>query len=410
MAIRILLFTQWFDPEPTFKGVVFARALIEQGFEVEVLTGFPNYPNGCIYPGYKMKWLQYEWIDGVQVTRVPLYPSHDQSAIKRVLNYVSFAVTSFIYGVFKAKKPDVIYVYHPPLTVGVTASFLRFFRRVPIIYDVQDMWPDTLRATGMINNEFVLNIIDRICHWVYRRVDQIVVLSPGFSELLKDRGVPDAKIEVIYNWADESSLIASEGNVENYFPDRNQFKILFAGNMGNAQSLDVVLEAAVFLQERRSRVVFVMLGGGVDVDRLKKKAAELQLQNVQFLPPVPMSEVGAFIQASDALLVHLRDDPLFEVTIPSKTQAYMAAGKPIIMGVKGDAANLIQWSRCGELVEPENSKELASVAETMASLPSEKLALMGEKAGKFYQAHLSLDVGSKKFGQIAKALVSGNSL
>ncbi|MEJ1355776.1 MAG: glycosyltransferase family 4 protein [Candidatus Sedimenticola sp. (ex Thyasira tokunagai)] len=410
MATRILLFTQWFDPEPTFKGIVFARALVEQGFEVEVLTGFPNYPNGRIYPGYWMKWLQCEWIDGVQVTRVPLYPSHDQSAVKRVLNYASFAASSFIYGVFRAKKPDVIYAYHPPLTVGVTASLLRFFRRVPVIYDIQDMWPDTLRATGMVNNEKVLKSVDMVCRWVYRRVDQIVVLSPGFSRLLQDRGVPSSKIEVIYNWADESSLAAPKGRIEDIFPGSDRFKILFAGNMGNAQSLDTVLNAASTLQEKKSRVTFVMLGGGVDVKRLKRKTAELQLQNVQFLPPVPMSEVGSFIQASDALLVHLRNDPLFEITIPSKIQAYMAAAKPIIIGVKGDAADLIQWSKCGELVEPENAESLASVAESMASMPSEQLALMGERASEYYQDHLSLAVGSKKFGQIIRALVSGDSV
>jgi len=395
-----MLLTQWFDPEPTFKGMVFARSLVKQGFEVEVLTGFPNYPNGHIYPGYRMKWLQREWVDGVQVTRVPLYPSHDQSAIKRVFNYASFAATSLLYGVFKAKKPDVIYAYHPPLTVGITASLLRFFRRVPVIYDIQDMWPDTLRATGMVNNERVLKFLDMVCKWVYRRVDKVVVLSPGFSGLLQDRGVPGSKVEVIYNWADESSLSSPEGSMDTEFPDSDRFKILFAGNMGNAQSLDTVLDAATILQKKNSCVCFVMLGGGVEVVRLKQRAADLELRNLRFLPPVPMSEVGAYIQASDALLVHLRKDPLFEITIPSKTQAYMAAGKPIIMGVKGDAANLVQWSKCGELVEPENIQSLVNIAEKMASMSPDELTLMGENASRYYLENLSLEVGSSKFGRL----------
>ena len=127
MATRVLLFTQWFDPEPTFKGLVFARELVRQGFEVEVLTGFPNYPGGKVYPGYKIKWLQRETIDGVAITRVPLYPSHDTSALGRVFNYLSFSFSALLYGLFKAKKPDVIYAYHPPLTTGITAVLLRFF-------------------------------------------------------------------------------------------------------------------------------------------------------------------------------------------------------------------------------------------------------------------------------------------
>ena len=132
MKPRVLLLTQWFDPEPTFKGLVFARELVRQGFEVEVLTGFPNYPGGKVYPGYRIKWLQREVIDGVHITRVPLYPNHDQSAIKRVLNYASFAAAATMYGVFMAKRASVLYAYHPPLTVGVAAALIKLFRRVPV--------------------------------------------------------------------------------------------------------------------------------------------------------------------------------------------------------------------------------------------------------------------------------------
>ncbi|MNE41437.1 putative glycosyl transferase [compost metagenome] len=161
MATRVLLLTQWFDPEPTFKGLVFARELVAQGFEVEVVTGFPNYPGGKLYPGYRIKLIQREVIDGVTVTRLPLYPSHGQSGIGRVLNYISFAASSLLYGLFGAKKPDVIYAYHPPLTVGIAAAFIRLLRRVPVVYDIQDMWPDTLRATGMFSNEKALRIVAR---------------------------------------------------------------------------------------------------------------------------------------------------------------------------------------------------------------------------------------------------------
>ena len=175
MALRVLLLTQWFDPEPTIKGLGFAHELIRQGVSVEVLTGFPNYPKGTLYPGYRLRWLQRETVEGVRVTRVALYPSHDQSAVRRALNYASFAATSLAYGIVAAGRVDVIYAYHPPLSVGVVAALLRVLRGRPVVYDVQDLWPDTLRATGMIGNPRLLRLVSAVCDWVYRRVDRIVV-------------------------------------------------------------------------------------------------------------------------------------------------------------------------------------------------------------------------------------------
>ena len=406
MATRILLLTQWFDPEPTFKGIVFARELVRQGFEVEVVTGFPNYPGGKVYPGYRIKLLQREVIDGVQITRVPLYPNHEQSAIKRVLNYLSFAASSLLYGLFVAKRADVIYAYHPPLTVGITASLIRLFRRIPVVYDIQDMWPDTLRATGMINNPRALNAVESVCQWVYRRVDHLVVLSPGFKRLLTQRGVPERKVEVIYNWADEAALAAPQGQLPASFPGPEHFRIVFAGNMGKAQALDSVLDAAVLLQKRSSRVCFVMLGGGVEAERLKQRAAQQQLRNVVFLPPVPMAEVGTLLSAADALLVHLRKDPLFEITIPSKTQAYMAVGKPLLMAVNGDAADLMLQSGGGVLAESESVDGLVAAAESLSELAPDQLHAMGQKAQFYYREHLALKVGVARFGAIFTRLAS----
>ena len=400
MATRILLLTQWFDPEPTFKGMVFARELVRQGFEVEVVTGFPNYPGGKVYPGYSIKLLQREVIDGVQITRVPLYPNHDQSAIKRVLNYLSFAASSLLYGLFVAKRADVIYAYHPPLTVGITACLIRLFRRIPVVYDIQDMWPDTLRATGMINSSRALNAVESVCQWVYRRVDHLVVLSPGFKCLLTQRGVPKSKIEVIYNWADESALMSPLGQVPEAFPGADRFRVVFAGNMGKAQALDAVLDAALILQKRGSRASFVMLGGGVEVNRLKARAYELMLGNVVFLPPVPMSEVGTMLAAADVLLVHLRKDPLFEITIPSKTQAYMAVGKPLLMAVNGDAADLISRAQCGLTAGSENPQALADAVDALAAMPATDLQIMGDNASRYYREALGLQVGVGKFSEV----------
>ncbi len=402
--IRVLLLSQWFDPEPTFKGLVFARELVRQGFEVEVVTGFPNYPGGKVYPGYKIRWLQRELIDGVRITRVPLFPSHDQSATKRILNYLSFAFSALIYGLFMVRRVDLIYAYHPPLTVGITASILRLIRRIPVVYDIQDMWPDTLRATGMLNNALALSVVGVVCNWVYLIVDHIVVLSPGFNRLLLKRGVPKAKLSVIYNWADEFSLKAKMGDLHSTFPESEKFRILFAGNMGKAQALETVLQAAEFLQQKCSRVCWVLIGGGVELDYLKAETRRRHLHNVVFLPAVSMSEIGGYLLAADALLVHLRKDPLFEITIPSKTQAYMAVGKPLIMAVQGDAAELVQQSGGGLIVESENPQALAHAAETMANTSNDALAMMGQHAQVYYQQHLALTVGVQRFGELFKQI------
>ena len=402
--IRVLLLTQWFDPEPTFKGLVFARELVKQGFKVEVLTGFPNYPGGKVYAGYKIKLIQRECIDGVQITRLPLYPNHDQSAIKRVLNYASFAASALVYGLFMAKRADVMYAYHPPLTVGIAASLIRRLRGIPLVYDIQDMWPDTLRATGMLNNPRALALVGRVCGWVYKRVDQLVVLSPGFKRLLLQRGVPERKIDVIYNWADESALMSPVGTVPAAFPGADRFRVVFAGNMGKAQALDAVLDAAAILQACGSRASLVMLGGGVEVSRLKNRAIEMKLGNVVFLPPVPMSEVGTVLAAADVLLVHLRKDPLFEITIPSKTQAYMAVGKPLLMAVNGDAADLVRQAKCGLTAESENPQALADAVDALAAMPADELKTMGENASRFYQEALGLQVGVAKFAAVFESL------
>lgn len=407
MTVRVLLLTQWFDPEPTFKGMVFARELVRQGFEVEVLTGFPNYPGGKLYPGYRVRWLQREVIDGVQVTRVPLYPSHDQSAIRRILNYVSFAASAVLHGLLSIRRCDVIYAYHPPLTVGLAACLIRMLRRIPVVYDIQDMWPDTLRATGMIGNPRALKVVDVVCRWVYRRVDHIVVLSPGFKRLLEERGVPTTKIDVICNWADEASLAAPVGALPSNFPDVNRFRIVFAGNMGKAQALDAVLDAAALLQARGSHVCFIFVGGGIEVEGLKSRTAARTLHNVTFIPPVPMSEVGTLLKEADALLVHLRQDPLFRITIPSKTQAYMSVGKPLLMAVDGDAAELVRESGGGVVAVSEDAESIAQAAESLAALSRDELRTLGQRAQAYYQQWLSLQVGVSRFGSIFRKLAAG---
>ena len=403
VTTRVLLLTQWFDPEPAFKGLVFAKALRDQGLAVRVLTGFPNYPGGKVYPGYRIRaWMHEQW-DGIPVLRTALYPSHDRSALGRVLNYLSFAFTALIGGLF-GPKPDVIYAYHPPLTVGVAAAVLGFLRRVPVVLDVQDLWPDTLRATGMVGNPRVLATVDALARLVYRAVTHVVVLSPGFRRLLLERGVPASKVEVIPNWCDEQALLQPRGALPADFPPDTCFSVVFAGNMGRAQGLDAVLKAAELLAVQAPRVRFVFIGGGLESARLKKAAQAQKLENTVFLPPVPVDEVGYVLKAADALLVHLRRDPLFEITIPSKTQAYMAVGRPVIMAVPGDAADLVRSAGCGVVVPSEEPQALASAVLALSLEAPEVLADLGARGQRHYRQHLSMATGVGRFATLFRTL------
>lgn len=395
--MRVLILSQWCYPEPDLKALTFARELQKKGHTVQILTGFPNYPGGKLYEGYRVKWSQKEVIDNVEIIRVPLYPSHDQSGSKRILNYLSFAFSAAFLGVFRVKKADVMYVYHPPATVGIPAVFIRFFRRIPVVYDIQDMWPDTLTATGMVNNKIVLKLISWYCAFIYGIVDRITVLSHGFKNRLVSRGVDTAKIDVIYNWPNPFTL--PETQDKSRIPDASEkFTILFAGTMGRAQALDKVLDAAAILKKDGvNNIQFAFLGGGICLDELKAQKERMQLDNAVFLPRVNNSEVGAYLAAADALLVHLKNDELFKITIPSKTQAYMQAGKPVLMAVGGDADNMINEAGAGVCCAAEDPEAIAAAAIKLSQLSPQQLASMGNNARSYFDKHLAIVHGVHQF-------------
>ncbi len=404
-SLTILLLTQWFDPEPSFKGLTFAKALQGLGHTVSVVTGFPNYPGGKIYPGYKLQLHTNEIQNDIKIKRLYLYPSHDGSAIGRALNYCTFFFSVLFYLIFFAPRVDVIYVYHPPATVGFAAAIARFFRRTPTVLDVQDMWPDTLVATGMINNPLLLRFIGRICLFVYANMNHIVVLSRGFKRVLAQRGVPENKLSVIFNWADVQAGAANY-IVPPSLAKSKEFKILFAGNMGKAQNLGCVIDAALLLSTQPFDIKIFLLGEGVETERLKEHCAILNLKNVVFLPRVSMAEVGAYLAAADCLLVQLKADPLFEITIPSKTQAYLASGKPILMAVAGDAADMVQAAGAGLVVKQNDPEALAKAIISLSQMAQEELAQMGRAGRLYYEKHLSLKVGVCAFDAVFQKVTS----
>lgn len=394
---RLFLLTQWFDPEPTFKGLAFAKALSNSGFEVIVITGFPNYPGGKLYPGYKLKFYEKIVIDSVTVIRLFLYPSHNSSVFKRILNYLSFSFSALIYSLIKVKKMDIMYVYHPPLSTGFVSAIVRIIKKTPIVYDIQDIWPDSLSASGMISNTRLLVLIGKITKWVYTKMTQIVVLSPGFKALLIQRGVPESKIKFIPNWCDEEVILNPTGP-STFFIQNDRKKVVFAGNIGKAQGLTSLIEAFVALQS--DPVDFIFIGDGLDKDLLIKEATDRKLVNVFFYPRVPMSEIGGYLSQADILLVHLKKDPIFSITIPSKTQAYMAVGKPILMGVEGDASTIIREAKCGVTFEAENPDSFIRSVHQLLKEGDYGLRVMGENAKKYYNQYLSFNTGVTQFSSL----------
>jgi len=399
--MKVLILSQWCYPEPDLKALTFAEKLRSKGHAVQILTGFPNYPGGKVYPGYNIKLFAREEINGIEILRCALYPSHDKSSVKRILNYLSFAFFAALIGIFKVRKADVMYVYHPPATVAMAAIMIKLFRRIPMVYDIQDMWPDTLKATGMLNSRFLLKMIDMYMKVVYRMADHITVLSNGFRELLIGRGVPAAKISVVYNWSNPIHIPLTVNAEEKRKLFGDDFTIMFAGTVGLVQGLDILIRCAELLRSQQVEGVrFAILGGGIDVDRLKRVAQEKDLQNIMFLPRVSNDKVGDFLVLSDVLLIHLVDDALFRITVPSKTQAYLLAGKPILVGVKGDAAKIVEEAGAGYAFEPENEVDLLEKIKLLKTLQMTELSALGQQGAAYYEENLSIEKGVVRFEQL----------
>jgi glycosyltransferase involved in cell wall biosynthesis len=262
----------------------------------------------------------------------------------------------------------------------------------------------------MLRNRLAISMLRKWCQFAFGQMDQVVVLSPGLKRQLIDRGIPEERITVIYNWCEETAMCmrARDESLAKELGLAGRFNVVFAGTMGIQQGLNTVLDAAQLCEKRElSLVQFVFVGGGVERDALRAKAARMGLSNVKFLPRQPAEAMGPLLALADVLLVHLRDLPLFRITIPSKTQAYLAAGRPILMAVRGDAANLIKESRAGLCCEPENPAALAATITDFLNMPENAKASMGMSGARFYQQRLSLQVGVDGFESVfAKAVAA----
>ncbi len=405
--MRILILSQWFDPEPAIKGLAFAKALHARGHEVQVLTGFPNYPGGTVYPPYRIRWRQRESFDGVEVIRVPLYPSHSRSVLGRMTNYLTFALSAAVLGPWLTRRADVTYVYHPPGTIALPAIVLRLLKGTPYVFDIADLWPDSLAATGMARQAAVVRLLGWWCQVASRLAAKVVATSPGYVPCLIARGVPAAKLEVIHNWCDEEQIGSPHSTPEarQALGFDGRFNVVFAGNMGSAQALDSVLDAAALAASDVPDAHFIFIGGGIDAAGLEQRAQARALHNVTFLPRRPFAEIGAVLAQAEVLLVHLADRPLFRMTTPSKIQAYLYMGKPILAAVRGDAADLVERAGAGMVCEPESPASLCDAIRRLAAMPAEELRGAGTRGREFYLRELSMNVGVQRFEKMFESVI-----
>lgn len=394
--------TQWFEPEPNIvKGLPFVRALEAAGHEVTVVTAFPNYPAGRLYPGYRMRLIQHEVMEGVRVIRLPLYPSHDASSLRRSLNFLSFFVSALVYGLLRRERFDVAYVYHPPITVGLAAAFAGAVRRLPFVLDVQDLWPDTVAATGMKGAGRLVGPLKAACDFVYRRAAAIVVQAEGMGRKLVERGVTTSKITTIFNWAEaEPGEAPASGG-------KGPVRIVYGGNFGRAQALATVIDAAAIVERRRDDVEILLQGEGIDEAMLRERARSAGLRRLRFEGRVPRDEIIPVFAQADGLLLHLGDDPLFTVTVPSKTQFYLAMGRPIVAGVAGEAADLLRQSGAALVAPPCDAQALAQAICDLADMTPQQRAELGRAGRAFYEERLSFEVAMARTLAVLEGTYNG---
>lgn len=383
--MKILFLSMHYKPEPCdSRTSKLAEGMARAGHETTVVSSFPNYPFGKVYDGYKQSIREQKSIDGVNVIRVPMFPDHSKNKKRRMLSYLSFGASATFLGSLFSKRPDLMWIHHPPLTTGIAGYLMAKLKRVPYVYEIHDLWPQTLVSTGMVSEGKLTQKIQKVCNFLHKRAAAIVVTSPGMKQQLILDGIDEFKIHVFPQWS-QSESIPSEKNPATgaKYNLEGKFNILFTGNLGTAQGLDTILDAAKLVSHRED-IQISLVGAGVELDHLQSRVSEEQIANVKFTGQVSHEEVQELWQWADGLLVHLKRDPLFAITIPSKTQAYLAAGRPVLCGVDGDGGELVQQTGGGICFASEDPQAMANAILDLAKMSSTERQTMAAKARQGY--------------------------
>jgi colanic acid biosynthesis glycosyl transferase WcaI len=401
---RILILSIYHDPEPIPKTGELARELQRRGHDVTVVTAFPHYPGGELYPGYCLALWQWEVRDGVRVLRTFIFPYHGRRGSLRMLNYVTWMLSS-IQAAWLAPPCDVLYVWHPPLTVGVSAWIISKLKRVRFVYDVQDLWPESALASGLLRPGLLVNALYRLADWVYARAPRILVVSEPAAEQLRRRGVDAGKISVAHHWLDTTPFERESGrDVRAEFGWSGAFVVMFAGNLGMVQGLETLIDAAALLRDCPD-VRIVLVGDGSDRARLESMVAEKGLTNVHFVGRHSSGEMPAFLRAADALVVHLRPSEIADHAVPTKILSYLAAGRPVVCATTGASAELVRAANAGLTCEPGNASALAATITALASMPIATREQLGSNGHAYLHAHFEMqtviDVYERALDEVA---------
>jgi glycosyltransferase involved in cell wall biosynthesis len=395
--LRVTFLTHYFPPEvgPAQTRLhELAERLIAAGESVTVVTGFPNYPAGEIFPGYRGKRFMEDSVDGIRVLRTWVFATRSRGFVGRLLNYFSFPIFSLL-AVRKLGPTDIIYVQSPPLFTGLAALWFSRLKRAPYIFNVSDIWPQSAVELGMLRNRLAIRLAEWLEHHIYRRATRITVPTPGILERLVVRGVPRDKILQQNNGVDTAAYNVSS-------PDRELAQrlgldghkvFMYAGLHGLAQGLDVILEAAKLTHN--PDVLYVLVGDGADKAALVAKAESEKIANVRFLPIQPTSTLPALLNLVYATVIPLRRLDLFKAALPSKLFDSMAAGRPIVAPLWGEAAALVEAAACGLVVEPEDARAIQEAVETLAADPALAQKL-GEQGRRYVVEHFNRDDIAKR--------------
>jgi len=391
--MRVLFLSDNFPPEtnaPATRTFEHTRRWVRAGAKVTVVTTQPNFPAGKLFPGYRNRLFQREWIDGVEVIRVWTYITANEGFARRALDYLSFMVTGFLAGLF-LPRPNVIVSTSPQFFTACAAYVLSLFKRRPFVFELRDLWPDSILAVGAMKDSASIRALKRLEYFLYRKAARIVSVTNSFRKVLSKNGIPAEKIAVVRNGTDLKGF--TPGPKPNDLVEKHglnaKFVAAYIGTLGMAHGLGTILEAAERMRANRD-VAFVLVGDGADRAALERQARERGLDNVIFAGAVGKDEVVKYWRLADAALVLLRDRPVFRHVLPSKIFEAMATGCPIILGVLGESAELLEASGTGIVIQPESAEALAQAIERLAADP-EAAREMGRKGRRLVEAEFDRD-------------------
>ncbi len=399
--MRILIVSQYFWPE-NFRVNDLSTGLVQRGHQVTVLTGIPNYPDGKFYSGYNFFKNTHQNYCGAQVIRVPLIPRGKGGNLNLIFNYLSFVIFGTLFAPLVCRqKYDAIFVYGiSPILMAIPTIFLKKIRKIPVILYVLDLWPESIAAVGAIKSSSFLSLVKKIVYFIYKHSDQILVSSPGFIDRIKEMGIDEAKIKYWPQWAEDNyKIISVDKDSAESQEMPTGFRIMFAGNIGAAQGFKTIIEAADKLKDHFN-IHWVIIGDGRMKSWVEEQVRLRKLENtVHLLGKRPVETMSSYFALADVLLVSLKKDPIFALTIPAKIQSYMACGRPILACLDGEGAKVIEESGVGLSCPADNFEALAGCLLKMSNLSEAERKEMGLRGRAYFEKYFTRDILLSQFEQ-----------